>query len=287
MPGLLDQDYRNGLARGLLNTYQKHIGDPFASVAGGAINGYLGLEKPSWVNDDAYKTAQALSNMPGLGAPAGAFKAAAHAPDVAAMLGGLLGKAGVGKVAKALDLSDQARADRLIQQGYTRGMWRGGAGVADGPYYTPDASAAQAFAKRHGDKADVREYAIRMQKPFDISGNFGPEELRRFAQEVAPHNKEAAKYLPDMASDYRSGVMPGAALWQVLKTTTGGNEKEILKALGYDAINAGQEVVMLQMGNVRDANRAAFDPAHLGKVGPFLGLTGIGLLGGMNEDSSK
>jgi hypothetical protein len=166
-------------------------------------------------------------------------------------------------------------------------MWRGGAGVADGPYYTPDASAAQAFAKRHGDKADVREYAIRMQKPFDISGNFGPEELKRFAQEVAPYNKEAAKYLPDMASDYRSGVMPGAALWQVLKTTTGGNEKEILKAWGYDAINAGQEVVMLQMGNVRDANRAAFDPAHLGKVGPFLGLTGVGLLGGMNEDSSK
>jgi hypothetical protein len=56
---------------------------------------------------DAYRTGQALSNMPGLGAPAGLLKAAANAPDVAAMLGGLLGKAGVGKLLdRAKDASD-------------------------------------------------------------------------------------------------------------------------------------------------------------------------------------
>jgi hypothetical protein len=56
---------------------------------------------------DAYRTGQALSNMPGLGAPAGLLKAAANAPDVAAMLGGLLSK-GVGKLAKTKAPQDDA-----------------------------------------------------------------------------------------------------------------------------------------------------------------------------------
>ena len=128
-----------------------------------------------------------------------------------------------------------------------------------------------------------------MQNPFDITAQFGPDDLKRVAEVLAPYNKQAAKYLPDMASDYRSGSMPGAALWQILKTQTGGNEQDILRALGYDAVNAGQEVIMLNKGNIRDANRAAFDPRQLGKAGPFLGVAGVGLLGlgGMNEDSSK
>ena len=79
---------------GLLDVYRQNIGDPFAQLVGGAGRGYLGLGVPAYANTmgmDAYRTGQALSNMPGVGAPAGLLKAAANAPDVIAALGGLLG----------------------------------------------------------------------------------------------------------------------------------------------------------------------------------------------------
>lgn len=89
-------DQRGG---GLLNVYRERIGDPFASLLGGALRGYVGLEKATYADDEAYRTAQALGNMPGIGAPAGVVKAAMNAPDAVLAAGGLLGK-GVGKLAK-------------------------------------------------------------------------------------------------------------------------------------------------------------------------------------------
>jgi hypothetical protein len=62
--------------------YQQNIGEPFAAVVGGAGRGYLGLDKPEYgglLSDEAYKTGQAMGYMPAIGAPAGAFKAAAQA----------------------------------------------------------------------------------------------------------------------------------------------------------------------------------------------------------------
>jgi hypothetical protein len=194
-----------------------------------------------------------------------------------------------GKAKKLLDMSDAARAQRMTEQGYTRGLWRGGRGVADRPYYTPDADMAAKFAARHGDKADVREYAIRMGKSFRLDDTFGPDDLKVFADALAPYNKAAAKELAGMATDFRGGRMPGAHLWQALKMTSGGNEQDILRALGFDTLNAGQEIITINRGTVRDANRAAFDPRQVGKVGPFLGVAGLGLLtaGSENEDSSR
>jgi hypothetical protein len=87
---------------GLLDAYRQYVGDPFASMVGGAARGYLGLDKPTYANEEAYRTAQAIGNIPGFGAPAGVFKAAANAPEVIAALGGLLGKPGVGKAVKKL-----------------------------------------------------------------------------------------------------------------------------------------------------------------------------------------
>jgi len=77
---------------GLLDAYRQYVGDPFASMVGGAARGYFGLGKPTYANEEAYRTAQAIGNMPGFGAPAGIFKAAANAPEAIAALGGLLGK---------------------------------------------------------------------------------------------------------------------------------------------------------------------------------------------------
>ena len=65
--------------------YQQNIGEPFAAVVGGAGRGYLGLDKPEYgglLSEEAYKTGQAMGNMPAVGVPAGAFKAAAQAPGL-------------------------------------------------------------------------------------------------------------------------------------------------------------------------------------------------------------
>jgi len=71
--------------------YQQNIGEPFAAVVGGAGRGYLGLDKPEYgglLGEETYRMGQAMGNMPGIGAPAGAFKvgmqAAAKAPGLLA-----------------------------------------------------------------------------------------------------------------------------------------------------------------------------------------------------------
>jgi len=74
--------------------YQEKVGEPVAAVVGGGARGYLGLDKPSYggqLGEEAYRTGQALGNMPAIGAPAGALsaatKAVSHAP---ALIGDLL-----------------------------------------------------------------------------------------------------------------------------------------------------------------------------------------------------
>jgi hypothetical protein len=65
--------------------YQQNIGEPFAAVVGGAGRGYLGLDKPEYgglLSEESYRMGQAMGNMPAVGMPAGAFKAAAQAPGL-------------------------------------------------------------------------------------------------------------------------------------------------------------------------------------------------------------
>jgi hypothetical protein len=216
-----------------------------------------------------------------------AFTALGALPFVPSVAG-KIGKAS--KAGKSLDMSDAARSARMTEQDYTPGMWRGGRSIADGPWYTPDPAQAAEYGARHGSNPDVREYALRLGKQFNGDDGFGPEDLKRFADILRTQYKNtyAAKELPLMASDFRSGKMPAAALMQVLDAQTGGNATDVLRAAGYDSARFAEGTIMLQPGNVRDAKSAAFDPRHLGKVGPFLGLTGLGLLGGaVNEDSSR
>ena len=85
--------------------YQENIGEPFAAVVGGGGRGYLGLDQPSYgglLSQEAYKTGQALGTIPGIGAPAGAFKAAAQAPEMFGLLGSVAPKIG-SKISGLLD----------------------------------------------------------------------------------------------------------------------------------------------------------------------------------------
>lgn len=62
--------------------YQQNIGQPFANVAGPFGRGLLGLDKPEYGEEQAYRTGQAVGNMPAVSAPVGAFKAAAQVPGL-------------------------------------------------------------------------------------------------------------------------------------------------------------------------------------------------------------
>jgi len=65
-------------------SYQQNIGQPFANVAGPFGRGLLGLERPEYGEEQAYRTGQAMGNMPAVSAPVGAFKAAMQAPGLLA-----------------------------------------------------------------------------------------------------------------------------------------------------------------------------------------------------------
>jgi hypothetical protein len=70
------------LLRAITETYQQNIGQPFANIAGPFGRGLLGLERPEYGEEQAYRTGQAVGNMPGLNAPAGLLKAAMQAPEL-------------------------------------------------------------------------------------------------------------------------------------------------------------------------------------------------------------
>lgn len=65
-------------------SYQENIGQPFANVAGPFGRGLLGLERPEYGQEQAYRTGQAVGNMPAVSAPVGAMKAAMQAPGLLA-----------------------------------------------------------------------------------------------------------------------------------------------------------------------------------------------------------
>jgi len=123
---MAEQKTRRGLLDPVVDAYNSYIGRPFASVAGGAINGYLGFDRPSFANEQVYRTAQALSGMPGVGAPAGIFKAVANAPEALAALGGLLGRVGVGKLAgdtgEGMTAAEKAWATRMEKVARNKGV---------------------------------------------------------------------------------------------------------------------------------------------------------------------
>lgn len=64
------------------DVYQRNIGQPVANVAGPFVHGFLGLRQPEYGSEEAYRTGQAVGNMPGPNMPAGAIKMAAQVPGL-------------------------------------------------------------------------------------------------------------------------------------------------------------------------------------------------------------
>jgi hypothetical protein len=64
------------------DAYQRNVGQPVANVAGPFGRGFLGLQQPEYGSEEAYRTGQAVGNMPGPNVPAGAIKMAAQVPGL-------------------------------------------------------------------------------------------------------------------------------------------------------------------------------------------------------------
>jgi len=111
----------------LIAAYQRYIGQPVAQVLGGGVRGYFGLDMPEYADElgrEVYRQAQAIGNVPGVGAPAGAFKTAVKFAPEAAMF--------IGSLAKTFDRAANAKAVALEKAGVNpraiweeTGNWRG------------------------------------------------------------------------------------------------------------------------------------------------------------------
>lgn len=110
----------NGLLELVADAYQRNIGNPARQLVGNGVRGLLGLDMPEYADNlgrEAYRTGQALGNVPGVGAPAGAFKAAAKVVPEAAMF--------IGALAKTWDKASNAKAVQMEKAGKdAREIWR-------------------------------------------------------------------------------------------------------------------------------------------------------------------
>ena len=183
-------------------------------------------------------------------------------------------------VADDLPVDAASRARRLAEQGYERGWWRGGVEPGDGIYYSSDRRTAADVArekKKDYGRGDLREYAMAFRKPLRDDALISPAELRAAAAEVGSYNPYAAAQFREMAATGEK--VHGVDLRKMLDAHSEGTDAT-LRALGYDAIIGGRDARVIDRGIVRDANRAAFDPALRGRPGIFGGMLPFGLGGG-------
>jgi hypothetical protein len=110
--------------------YQQYVGQPFQQIVRGGARGYFGLplmEDANALGRSAYGQGVALSNVPSIGAPAGAFKVAAQAlsaaPEAAMFIGALAKTWNRGSNAKAVEMEKAGVDPQTIWR--ETGNWRG------------------------------------------------------------------------------------------------------------------------------------------------------------------
>lgn len=135
-------------------SYQENVGQPFASVAGPFGRGLLGLEKPEYGQEQAYRTGQAVGNMPAVGAPVGAFKALAQIP-------GLLEAA---SVAPAIFIGPRARTWNKASAEAFEKLEKGGVSNKDaylqtGTFRSPDGQLRQEISDLPAEYKPGSEFA--------------------------------------------------------------------------------------------------------------------------------
>lgn len=185
----------------------------------------------------------------------------------------------MGKLAnfkKALDMSESARMARMRDMNMERGYFRGASQSNDAlSYFTPDQSAAEAFAKRFPD-GQVQEYALKQDRNFRFDGGFTYDQAESIKRAVQANADDL------LAEEIYGAILDGtppALIHQALDMRAG-SAKKILADAGYDYIDAGQELFRLHdKGTLRSVD-AAFDPAKKDSANLMAGVGGAAVLGG-------
>lgn len=244
--------------------YQQNIGEPFAAMVGGAGRGYLGFDRPDYgglLAEESYRTGQALGNMPGIGAPAGAFKvgaqAAAQVPsllaDAVQMMkanpeAGLLASVvpGASRIFKTSDIPEKEGFLRLYHGGGDSGFEKvPEGGRFDGFFALPESVGGHGIG--HNYFADIpREkiltnYELNYELPLNkVIESF--EKTTGIKQSDPEFNFawkaiiEETKDANEMALAAKLADEYGEAGWEAQKL-----RGRIAKRLGYDAIEMNDE----------------------------------------------
>jgi len=231
-------------------SYQQNIGQPFANVAGPFGRGLLGLDRPEYGEEQAYRTGQAVGNMPAVSAPVGAFKAAMQAPGLLAdatqmapellgMLGTVVGK---GKLPQTV---------RLYHGGNT-GLEEIKGGVSPGNIFGGlFGSQDRRVAASHGDgsvyRMDIPNEAILSQQMLD---SMDPVNLSDVLKKAMPWLKSEdiddafRAVIEDKAHKIDDGSLmrifressPGEAGWEAQRI-----RGEVARLLGKRAVEMADE----------------------------------------------
>jgi len=211
----------------LVSAYQRYIGQPAAQLLGGGIRGYFGLDMPSYATDlgrEAYRNAQALSNAPGVGALAGALKAAAKFAPEAAMF--------IGAMAKTWDRASNAKAVELEKAGVnSRAIWE-----QTGNWRGPDGSWRQEISdlpaefRTNFDAAvpsKANQYnAAGLEGP--VGGMFRHEDLYAAYPDLLAKERMTLKKRPDwMGEAAESGLYRPGKIDVASKTEQGAKSKAL------------------------------------------------------------
>jgi hypothetical protein len=186
----------------------------------------------------------------------------------------------LGFAAAGLTKIPPTQAAKMQAMGMEGGWFRGGdvpTGKRTGPWYTHDAQEATGYAARRG--GDVREYAI-------PSGNYlnaGSSYSSKLAHDVAKvlddpsFGKRGSQLATELRSFGPDEKITGGQLWQALEARFGNDgAAQAVSRLnafnGVKGITGGPEVYVFPTAPVRDAARAAFDPAKRGLDDIFAGV---------------
>lgn len=251
---MADSTYTSAMIDALRRKYMESVGNPARQLIGGGVRGYLGLEVPEYADElgrEAYANAQALGNTPGIGAPAGAFKAMAAAP----------------LLVKALRKAPRDEALEVARKNAVKML-----GLPENN--TPmDRAKALGFDTEafHATQADVQKFKTNKVTPYGDRFFFSPDS--NYANQYADLDAAIA------------GNSERVKAWKAMNAKDAGpNMMPVLLRQGgfKDWTHISPEYVVKDPANIR-SRFAAFDPAKankndlLGRASPeFLGLLAAG-----------
>ena len=226
------------------DAYQRNVGQPIANVAGPFGRGLLGLQQPAYGSEEAYRTGQAVGNMPGTGAPAGLLKAAAQTPELLTLLGAV--SPTLFKVYKSTDIPQKEGFIRLYHGGGSPGFEKvPEGGTFDG--FFASANSVLGHGIGHNYFADIPKekiltnYGLNYELPLSRVMNAFEQTtgIKQNDPRFEPAWKaiiEETKNADEMAVAAKLADDFGEAGWEAQRL-----RGKIAKQLGYDAVEMRDE----------------------------------------------